>query len=171
METISYKNVNLTAWDVGGRDKIRPLYRHYFANTQALIYVIDSNHRERISEARDELNIMLKEDQLRDVILLVLANKQDLENAMSVEEVSKAIDFESMKPEMKFIIGTSAIKGDGLFEAFDWLAQAINGSVANTNTTNSKPTENELVVATKETINDTKMWTEKILSILRLKWS
>ena len=60
VETVEYKNICFTVWDVGGQDKIRPLWRHYFQNTQGLIFVVDSNDRERISEAQDELQKMVK---------------------------------------------------------------------------------------------------------------
>ena len=76
METVEYKNISFTVWDVGGQDKIRPLWRHYFQNTQGLIFVVDSNDRERVGEARDELHRMLQEDELRDAVLLIFANKQ-----------------------------------------------------------------------------------------------
>ena len=76
-KTVEYKNISFTVWDVGGQDKIRPLWRHYFQNTQGLIFVVDSNDRDRVSEARDELHRMLNEDELRDAVLLVFANKQD----------------------------------------------------------------------------------------------
>ena len=76
VETVEYKNINFTVWDVGGQDKIRPLWRHYFTNTQAVIFVVDCNDRDRIAEARDELSRMLGEDELQDAVLLVLANKQ-----------------------------------------------------------------------------------------------
>merc|ERR1712141_255121 len=66
VETVEYKNISFTVWDVGGQDKIRPLWRHYFQNTQGLIFVVDSNDRERIGEARDELSRMLNEDELRE---------------------------------------------------------------------------------------------------------
>jgi ADP-ribosylation factor protein 1 len=78
VETVEYKNISFTVWDVGGQDKIRPLWRHYFQNTQGVIFVVDSNDRERVSEAREELQRMLNEDELRDALLLVFANKQDL---------------------------------------------------------------------------------------------
>lgn len=78
VETVEYKNIQFTVWDVGGQDKIRPLWRHYFQNTQGIIFVVDSNDRDRIIEAREELQRMLNEDELRDAILLVFANKQDL---------------------------------------------------------------------------------------------
>lgn len=76
VETVEYKNISFTVWDVGGQDKIRPLWRHYFQNTQGLIFVVDSNDRERIGEAREELMRMLAEDELRDAVLLIFANKQ-----------------------------------------------------------------------------------------------
>ena len=59
VETVEYKNINFTVWDVGGQDKIRPLWRHYFQNTEGLIFVVDSNDRERAAEAREELNKMV----------------------------------------------------------------------------------------------------------------
>lgn len=64
---------------MGGQDKIRPLWRHYFQNTQGLIFVVDSNDRERVGEAREELMRMLAEDELRDAVLLIFANKQVIE--------------------------------------------------------------------------------------------
>jgi len=78
VETVEYKNIQFTVWDVGGQDKIRPLWRHYFQNTQGIIFVVDSNDRDRVTEAREELQRMLNEDELRDALLLVFANKQDL---------------------------------------------------------------------------------------------
>merc|ERR1712224_260620 len=55
VETVEYKNISFNVWDVGGQDKIRLLWRHYYTNTQGLIYVVDSNDRERIEENREEL--------------------------------------------------------------------------------------------------------------------
>uniref|UniRef100_A0AAY4EW11 ADP-ribosylation factor n=1 Tax=Denticeps clupeoides TaxID=299321 RepID=A0AAY4EW11_9TELE len=54
VETVEYKNICFTVWDVGGQDKIRPLWRHYFQNTQGLIFVVDSNDRERVAESAEE---------------------------------------------------------------------------------------------------------------------
>ena len=54
VETVEYKNINFTVWDVGGQDKIRPLWRHYYQNTQGLIFVIDSNDRDRVEAVTDD---------------------------------------------------------------------------------------------------------------------
>ena len=91
VETVEYKNICFTVWDVGGQDKIRPLWRHYFQNTQGLIFVVDSNDRERLPEAYEELSKMLQEDELRDAVLLVFANKQDLPNAMNAAELTEKL--------------------------------------------------------------------------------
>merc|ERR1712076_326698 len=56
VETVEYKNISFNVWDVGGQDKIRLLWRHYYTNTQGLIYVVDSNDRDRIEENREELH-------------------------------------------------------------------------------------------------------------------
>lgn len=96
VETVEYKNICFTVWDVGGQDKIRPLWRHYFQNTQGLIFVVDSNDRERVVEAERELHNMLNEDELRDAVILVFANKQDLPNAMSASELTEKLRLSSL---------------------------------------------------------------------------
>lgn len=60
VETVEYKNISFTVWDVGGQDKIRPLWRHYYQNTQGLIFVVDSNDRDRVVEAENELANMVR---------------------------------------------------------------------------------------------------------------
>jgi len=79
VETVSpVKGVSFTVWDVGGQDKIRPLWRHYYENTQGVLYVVDSADRLRLDESRHELHNVLQDDTMRGVPLVVLANKQDL---------------------------------------------------------------------------------------------
>lgn len=84
METVRHEDIELTVWDIGGQDRIRPLWRHYFRHTKAIIFVVDSNDRDRVVEARDELQRLLKEDELQSAILLVFANKRDLPVIASV---------------------------------------------------------------------------------------
>ena len=92
METVEYRNIKFDIWDVGGQDQIRKLWRHYFKGTDGLIYVVDSADRERINDAKEELEKMLKEVQLQDATLLVLANKQDLKDAMPAAEIMQKLD-------------------------------------------------------------------------------
>ena len=78
VETVTYKNVKFNVWDVGGQDKIRPLWRHYFSGTQGLIFVVDSCDKARMSEARAELHRIILDREMKDALLLVFANKQDM---------------------------------------------------------------------------------------------
>jgi ADP-ribosylation factor protein 1 len=125
VETVEYKNIQFTVWDVGGQDKIRPLWRHYFQNTQGIIFVVDSNDRDRIVEAREELQRMLNEDELRDAILLVFANKQDLPNAMNAAEITDKLGLHSLRQRAWYIQSTCATSGDGLYEGLEWLAGTL----------------------------------------------
>jgi len=125
VETVEYKNIQFTVWDVGGQDKIRPLWRHYFQNTQGIIFVVDSNDRDRIVEAREELQRMLNEDELRDAILLVFANKQDLPNAMNAAEITDKLGLHSLRQRAWYIQQTCATSGDGLYEGLEWLATTL----------------------------------------------
>lgn len=128
VETVSHKNITFTVWDVGGKDKIRPLYRHYFQNTSALIFVVDSNDRERIHEAREELDRMLQEDELRYCPLIVLANKQDLPNAMGVSEIAEKMDLFKLPNREWAIHPTSAATGVGLYDSLDNLSTMVRNN-------------------------------------------
>jgi ADP-ribosylation factor protein 1 len=112
-------------WDVGGQDKIRPLWRHYYSNVDACIYVVDSNDRERMGEARDELHKMLTDDQLRDAVVLVLANKQDLPHAMNASEMTDKLNLHQLRQKNWFIQPCCAVTGEGLFEGLDWLSSNL----------------------------------------------
>jgi len=74
-----------------------------FQNTQGIIFVVDSNDRERVSEAREELQRMLNEDELRDALLLVFANKQDLPNAMNAAEITDKLGLQALRQRTWYI--------------------------------------------------------------------
>ena len=129
VETVEYKNLKFTMWDVGGQDKLRPLWRHYFQNTNGVIFVVDSNDRDRVNQARDELQKMLAEDELRNAILLVFANKQDLPNAMSTTDVTDKLGLHSLRQRNWFIQGCCATTAQGLYEGLDWLSANIKKTI------------------------------------------
>jgi signal recognition particle receptor subunit beta len=93
--------------------------------TAALIFVVDSNDRERINEAAEELRKTLQQDPLRTAVVLVIANKQDLPNSMSVEEITQKLELHKLKEQQWHIQGTCATSGDGLYEGLDWLSKAL----------------------------------------------
>ncbi|CAH2092987.1 ADP-ribosylation factor 2 [Nymphalis io] len=125
VETVEYKNISFTVWDVGGQDKIRPLWRHYYQNTQGLIFVVDSSDTKRIAEAENELANMLKEDELNDAVILVFANKQDMPNAMTAAELTNALNLNNLRNRRWYIQATCATQGQGLYEGLDWLSNEL----------------------------------------------
>lgn len=124
VETLQYKNINLTCWDVGGRDKIRPLWRHYYQNTNGMIWVIDSNDRERIEATKDELHSTMNEDELRDIPILIFCNKQDLPNAMTTSEIIQHLEI-PRHVKRWHVQACCATTGDGLYDGLDWLSQEM----------------------------------------------
>jgi len=124
VETIKYKNVRFDCWDAGGQEKFRRLWHHYCQNSQALIFVVDSADEERMSEAKEELHRIIKEDALANVIILIFANKQDLPGALKKEDIQQRLDLDSLNKKWH-IEPTVAPEGKGLYEGLDWLVANI----------------------------------------------
>ncbi|CAJ0968636.1 unnamed protein product, partial [Ranitomeya imitator] len=126
VETVEYKNLKFTIWDVGGKHKLRPLWKHYYLNTQAVIFVIDSSHRDRVTEAHSELAKLLTEKELRDALLLIFANKQDVAGALSVEEMTELLSLHKLCCGRSWYIqGCDARSGMGLYDGLDWLSRQL----------------------------------------------
>ncbi len=125
IEVLEYKNLKFNVWDVGGQDRIRPLWKHYYQNASGVIYVVDSNDPDRIEEAAEELAKMLQEDTLSGVPVLVLANKQDLPRAMKISAMTEQLGMGSLKNRKWFVQGCCGTSGDGLYEGLDWLSTAV----------------------------------------------
>ena len=184
VETAKHKNITFYCWDVGGQEKLRPLWRHYYQDCKGFIFMIDSNDRDRlcmpfwikhdkvrlltngylrkeqeilcksninipsslysiISEycqgdensydpsrnitVEFEIKHLLNEEDLNDVPLLIFANKQDLPNALSVDEIEQKLELEKILSDRKWHIQScSASQGDGLKEGLKWLRDTLS---------------------------------------------
>ena len=125
IETIEYKKVLFTIWDVGGQDKIKVTWKHYYQNTDGLIFVVDSNDQDRINDAAGELKKLLAEEELKNCPVLVLANKQDLNGALVPGEVTKRLGLEVLNGRTWLVQGTSATTGQGLKKGLDWMVSTF----------------------------------------------
>ncbi|XP_033734420.1 ADP-ribosylation factor-like [Pecten maximus] len=125
------KGVSFTVWDVGGQEKIRALWRHYFQNTEGLVYVVDSNDRERVNEAREELFGILDNDEMRGVPVVVLANKQDLPYALKTSEIADKMCLPKLTGRKWFVQGTCAMTGDGIYEGMKEMARLVKENKKN----------------------------------------
>ncbi|XP_054152709.1 uncharacterized protein LOC128951486 [Oppia nitens] len=125
VETVEYRNISFTVWDIGGQSRIRPLWRCYYNNAQGIIFVVDSNDRDRMDEAREVLQEMLGYDELRNVSVLVLANKQDLPNALRAPQITERMELHKLRTHDWYIQSTCATTGEGIYEGLDWLSQSL----------------------------------------------
>ncbi|XP_072512788.1 ADP-ribosylation factor-like protein 11 [Salminus brasiliensis] len=119
------KKTTLTVWDIGGQGSMRANWRYYLEECEALVFVVDAADRARMDEASKALKKILKDQNMTDVPLLVLANKSDLPDAMTVSEVSKQLDMESYKDRVWEIQACSALKGLGVQQAFRSVAKLL----------------------------------------------
>ena len=125
VEKVQYKNVLFTVWDVGGQEKLRPLWRHYFNNTDGLIYVVDSLDRERVNKAANEFRQILDDPLMRNSAILIFANKQDLKGSLTPAEVCEALGLMDLKGRQWHVQASVAIRGEGLYEGLDWLSNTL----------------------------------------------
>jgi ADP-ribosylation factor-like protein 1 len=126
VEQVTFKGLTFSLWDLGGQTNMRPYWRCYLANTDAIIYVVDSVDKERIELARKELLLVLQEEEMSSTHLLVFANKQDQEGAMTEAEVAEGLGLYSIKDKKWHICKTTATTGDGLQAGLEWLAETLN---------------------------------------------
>ncbi|KAF8401772.1 hypothetical protein HHK36_012718 [Tetracentron sinense] len=114
-------------WDLGGQERLRTSWATYYRGTHAVIVVIDSTDRDRVSIIKDELFRLLQHEDLEHSVVLVFANKQDLKDAMSPAEVSDALSLHSMKNRNWHIQACCALTGEGLYDGLGWIAQQVKG--------------------------------------------
>ncbi|KAK6127030.1 hypothetical protein DH2020_039228 [Rehmannia glutinosa] len=149
VETVQYNNIKFQVWDLGGQTSIRPYWRCYFPNTQAIIYVVDSSDTDRLVVAKEEFHAILElagpegqkcykslfhkfcgwclEEELKGAVVLLFANKQDLPGALDDAAITEALELHKIKNRQWSIFKTSAIKGEGIFEGLDWHTVAVGG--------------------------------------------
>ncbi|KAL6781677.1 hypothetical protein ACKKBF_B09030 [Auxenochlorella protothecoides x Auxenochlorella symbiontica] len=125
VEQVKVDALNFEVWDLGGQVSLRLSWAAYYASTDAVIVVIDSTDRARMGIARQELANILASPQLAGACILVFANKQDLPEAMSVQELSETLDLVSIKDHNWHVQASCAVSGEGLKEGLQWIARHI----------------------------------------------
>ncbi|TEB29541.1 GTP-binding protein [Coprinellus micaceus] len=123
IKTFVHGNYTLNIWDVGGQRTLRPYWRNYFEQTDALVWVVDSSDRMRMSDCKEELHSLLTEDRLAGASLLIFANKQDLPGSMSEAQIRDVLDLSSIKSHNWTIWPCSAVTGENLVTGLDWVVK------------------------------------------------
>jgi ADP-ribosylation factor protein 1 len=132
VETVEYKNLKMTVWDVGGQERIRRLWSYYYQGSTGIIFIVDSCDRQRLTGQEDsveyELSQLLAAPELRGVPLCILANKQDMPGAMTAAEIADKLRLGAVKDRNWHIQATCAPRGEGIYEGLDWLSKQHTAS-------------------------------------------
>jgi len=122
-ERVHIGKVVLRAWEPGGRERFRVISQSYYRTAKGFIFLVDSNDRCRMNEARQELHQMKNEGRLDGKPILILANKQDLPDAMSIDEIRNELALHELDEKIIWHLqGASAVRNQGIQEGFQWIA-------------------------------------------------
>lgn len=118
-------HLRFVVWDVGGQDKLRSLWRHYYENCNGLVFVVDSADSARFPIVYKELEALNNEPQLQNVPFLIICNKQDLPEALRSTEISRQLKLvelfgKTRKYYLQEMVGTKAKRSD-----FNWLQDVL----------------------------------------------
>lgn len=125
VEEVVWKNLHFIMWDLGGQESLRSAWNTYYTNTEFVILVIDSTDRERLSITREELQKMLAHEELHKASILIYANKQDVNGAMTAGEISRLLNLTSVKKHKWQIQGCCALTGEGLYQGLEWIGSTL----------------------------------------------
>lgn len=120
---ITIKKTHLKFWDVGGQESLRSLWEEYFTSCHAIIFIVDSTDRARIEECKNSLVKIINDDSIESIPILMLANKQDCEDHLEVEDIKEIFNIiaEHLSARDSRVLPISAIKGDGVEQSVEWL--------------------------------------------------
>ena len=122
-----YKGFNITSWDYTADDRIRAYWRRkYFSDIKGIIYVVDSSNSMRLEYSVYELHEILKEEKIKDSILLIFLNKQDQKNSIDSDEFEKKLNKELIENRTFKIQKSIATIGEGIYEGLNWIGESIN---------------------------------------------
>ena len=124
IETIKYKECNITIW-ICNQDRYRVIWNNIRSTFDGIIFVVDSSNRDRIEDYAEELKKTLAEEEYKNCVVLVMANQQDLKDAIPPERITEIFEMRQIKGRTWNVIGTSCITGEGIKEGMNWLKSVL----------------------------------------------
>ncbi|KAG8581114.1 hypothetical protein GDO81_007554 [Engystomops pustulosus] len=123
------KHLQLTIWDVGGQEKMRSFWCYYFENTDGLVYVVDSTNKHTLDEAKKQFQFILQNELIKNVPVVLLANKQDLPGALNADEITRKFNMKKYCSDRDWYVQPCcAITGQGLAEGFNKVTEFVKRS-------------------------------------------
>ncbi|KAL6338486.1 hypothetical protein AAG906_020580 [Vitis piasezkii] len=125
---VELSNTKLVFWDLGGQPGLRSIWEKYYEEAHAVVYVIDASCPSRFEDSKSALEKILRHEDLQGAPLLILANKQDLGDAASSEEIARYLDLKKLDERVYMVEAVSAYDGMGIKESVDWLVEVMERS-------------------------------------------
>jgi len=125
IEQIDIGNLSIKTWDLGGQTKLRELWPHYYEQSNGVVFVIDSNDRDRLPIVKEELHALLSHKDLSSKPLLILANKQDLPNAARRDELIDFLELNTVTWLIWHVVECTATKNERVKVGFEWLTSTL----------------------------------------------
>ena len=133
INTLKHGNYTINLWDIGGQTTIRSYWKNYFEQTDGVVWVVDSSDKLRLKDCKDELHSLLKQDKLAGSTLLVLCNKQDIEGALTTDQIKDVLELDSITTRHWMILPCSAISNKnnekGVEKGFQWILDDVNSRI------------------------------------------
>mmetsp|Transcript_26897 Transcript_26897/g.86401 ORF Transcript_26897/g.86401 Transcript_26897/m.86401 type:complete len:183 (+) Transcript_26897:166-714(+) len=126
VDEFSKGSVSFKTFDMSGAGRYRNLWEHYFKDAQAIIFVVDTSDKIRMCVAKDELDSMLGNQDLKSGIpILFFANKMDIPTSLSPVDTAQALKLDEIKDKPWQIVPSNALTGEGLDKGIEWLSDFI----------------------------------------------
>ncbi|XP_063775660.1 ADP-ribosylation factor-like protein 14 [Pseudophryne corroboree] len=123
------KHLQLTIWDIGGQEKLRSFWCYYFENTDGLVYVVDSTNKQTLDEAKKEFQFIVQNELIKNVPVVVLANKQDLPGALNADDITRKFNMKKHCSDRDWYVQPCcALSGQGLTEGFNKVTEFVKRS-------------------------------------------
>ncbi|CAI9779734.1 unnamed protein product [Fraxinus pennsylvanica] len=136
-EELSMGKIKFNAFDLGGHQIARRVWKDYYAKVDAVVYLVDASEKERFMESKKELDALLLDESLANVPFLVLGNKIDVSYAASEDELryylgltglntgKSKVDLTETNIRPLELFMCSIVRKMGYGEGFEWLSQYI----------------------------------------------
>ncbi|KAL2263039.1 hypothetical protein VTK26DRAFT_8494 [Humicola hyalothermophila] len=121
MKRVQRGHVTLKCWDLGGQPRFRTMWERYCRNVNAIVFIVDIADLNLLPVAREELHALMSNSTLDGIPLLVLGNKSDLPNKLTMDELIDAMDLKDISNREVSCYGISAKEETNLEAVVQWL--------------------------------------------------
>lgn len=125
---VEVSNSKLVFWDLGGQLGLRSIWEKYYEEAHAVVFVVDAACPSRFEDSKSALEKVLRHEDLQGAPLLILANKQDLPQSVTAEEIARYLDLKKLDERVYTFQAVSALDGTGIKESVDWLVDVMERS-------------------------------------------